>query len=231
MSIEIITRQPIKFFEKKGIQYFEPFDAVDNMKKPVRIFLNHTEPTAGISAKNFLDSTSRCDLEFNMDDKSIYNKALQASPEKRGMGEILNLVSFIEFHKNKLKKLWLHSYGESVPFFSQFGFRIDSDNDELILDGLVKVIKSKSPNIQNVRDDAYRLYPYVYFPEIKNPEILKRSCDTISEYLKQVVRARDKNENISINNFTKMVFDDTDLEKNKEYLNTLLDKHEINYQI
>ena len=231
MSIEILTRQPIKFIEKHGVQYFEPFEAVDNMNKPVNVFLEATEPATKMVAKNFLDSFSRCDLSIDSENKSIYNKVLMASPAKRGMGEILNLASIIEFHKNKFKNLSLHSYKESVPYFSQYGFRIDSDYEDLILDGLVKVIKSKSPDLQKIRDEAYALYPYVYFPEIKDPEILRRSCDTISEYLKQVVRARDTKENISINSFTKMMFEEADLEKNKDYLNTLLDKHKINYQI
>ena len=52
MALEILTRQPIKFYEKQGIKFFEPFNAVDKFKKPVKLFFDETEELTTLTAEN-----------------------------------------------------------------------------------------------------------------------------------------------------------------------------------
>ena len=38
MDFQILRRQPIEFFENKGVKYFKPFVALDKTKKPLKVY-------------------------------------------------------------------------------------------------------------------------------------------------------------------------------------------------
>ena len=120
MALEILTRQPIKFYEKQGIKFFEPFNAVDKFKKPV-------------TAENHQKKQSLYGLQFNIAKREMQGVTLAADPRKEGLGELLNLAALIEFHKNNLNRFKVFSLKESIQFYARYGFKIVSDDVDYIL--------------------------------------------------------------------------------------------------
>lgn len=232
MGIEILTRQPIKFYEKQGIKFFEPFNAVDKFKKPVKMFFEESDELATIVAENHQNKQSLYGIQFDIPKREMDGVTLAAEPRREGLGELLNLAALIEFHKNNLNHFKVFSLKESIPFYTRYGFKIDSEDIDYILRGLKMVMKSKSPRLENLRRDADFFYPKIAGTQKSDDPFLKeRGCEVISNYLMNISRNNNKFDSSKLDQSSHMKFTDWEFETNRDYLNNLFDKHEINYKI
>ncbi len=232
MALEILTRQPIKFYEKQGIKFFEPFNAVDKFKKPVKLFFDETEELTTLTAENHQKKQSLYGLQFNIAKREMQGVTLAADPRKEGLGELLNLAALIEFHKNNLNRFKVFSLKESIQFYARYGFKIVSDDVDYILNGLKLVMKSKNPRLENLRRDADFFYPKIAGTQKSDDPFLKeRGCEVISNYLKYLARNNNKVDSSKLEYSSNMMFTDWEFETNRDYLNSLLDGHEINYRV
>lgn len=230
MSFEILTRQPVKFYEKQGIKFFEDFQAVDKLKKPVKVFFDLDEDNV-IKAKNFQDNESAYTISFNLPKKEMEGVTILAEPHKTGIGEILKLSALMEFKENMLNHFKVFSLKESIQFHTRYGFKLVSDDVEEILRYLKMVMKSKSSKYENYRYSANFYYPRIAGKVESDDKFLKqRACDVVSRYLQELSK-----DNVRVNpsDFkfsTHMMFTDWETQTNREFLNSLLDEHKINYK-
>ncbi len=226
----------INFVEKKGIQFFDGFNATIKNKKPVRVFFKETKDTLGSIQVN--DSNGErlgfYDLEFFKPDKaSMEGIQLYADTQKENVGEVLSLAALIEFSKNRLNHFRLFSFKETLPFHARFGFIIDNDNEDFILKALNYIKKSKLKYIDELKYKASFFYPRIERSDIYLKEdkyLLERGCKVISDYLKFLSRNNIKKNVPPFENGAFVKFTDWEFETNRNYLNPLLKSHNIDYQ-
>ncbi len=229
MSFEILTRQPIKFYEKNGIKVFDKFNAVDSFKNPLKVSFNPDETT--IYAHDFKNTESAYTLNFNIPKREMEGVTLVADPPKKGIGEVLTLSALMEFVQNNLNYFKTFSLKESIQFHARFGFNLVTNDVDEILHHLKMVLKSRSPKFENLRYDANFYYPKLS-GKVKNDDefINSRACHVASKYLQELSKDRVKIDPSNFRYSSHMLFTDYETLTNKDYLNTLLDKHEINYK-
>lgn len=229
MSFEILTRQPVKFYEKQGIKFFEDFQAVDKFNKPVKVFMDQNENA--IKALNFQNKRSDYVIGFNIPQREMTGITLSAEPPKANIGEILNLSALMEFRENMLNYFKLFSLKESIQFYMRYGFKLVSDDVEEILRYLKMVMKSKPQKYENYRYSANFYYPRVAGKIECDDKFLKqRACDVASNYIQQLSKDGVKVSPYEFKYSVHMRFTDWDFQINRDYLNSLLDKHKINYR-
>ena len=229
MSFEILTRQPIKFYEKNGIKVFDKFNAVDNCKNLLNVSFDPTDTT--IYAKDLKKNLSAYTLNFNIPKREMVGVTLVAEPPKKGIGEVLTLSALMEFVQNNLNYFKTFSLKESIQFHARFGFNLVTNDVDEILHHLKMVLKSRSPKYENLRYDANFYYPKLS-GKVKNDDefINSRACHVASKYLQELSKDRVKIDPSKFRYSSHMLFTDYETLTNKDYLNTLLDKHEINYK-
>lgn len=229
MSFEILTRQPIKFYEKNGIKVFDKFNAVDNCKNLLNVSFDPTDTT--IYAKDLKKNLSAYTLNFNIPKREMVGVTLVAEPPKKGIGEVLTLSALMEFVQNNLNYFKTFSLKESIQFHARFGFNLVTNDVDEILHHLKMVLKSRSPKYENLRYDANFYYPKLS-GKVKNDDefINSRACHVASKYLQELSKDRVKIDPSNFRYSSHMLFTDYETLTNKDYLNTLLDKHEINYK-
>ncbi len=231
-----IGSNTIKFVEKKGIQFFEGFNATIKNQKPVRVFFDgEMDKVASIHVNDQKGNRlGFYDLEFHKPNKaSMEGVQLYADTPNENVGEVLSLASLIEFSKNRLNNFRLFSFKETLPFYARFGFILDNDNPDFILKALNYIKKSKLNHIDEIKYKANFFYPKIEHSEeyLKQDKfLLERGCKVISDYLKYLSRNRIRKNVPPFENGTFVKFTDWEFETNRIYLNPLLKSHNIDYK-
>lgn len=232
MTFEILNKQPIKFYKHDGMKFFEPFRAVDNKKQPLNIEWHFRHNSKSIVAKNrYSDDISIYDIELSKDE--FKGVSLVANPEKRGIGEVLNLASLISFKENLAPYFNVFSLRNSIAFFAKYGFNIFSENPNEVIHNLKFLSKIKGDRFEDTRDSAQ------YFLGKLNADIDERykaktrllGNNLVSDFIRNMVRENKKIDTDDLYSHTHMQFSSLDMLRNADYLNELLEKHEINYKI
>lgn len=232
MSFEILTRQPIRFYEKQGIKFFEGFNAVDKFKKPLQVFFEDTADTATLVGKNYKNKESLYTLQFKIPKREMEGVSLSTTPHNEGIGEVLNLAALMELRENNLNRFNVFALKESIQFYARYGFKILSEDVDEILHNLRMVMKSKSERLEKFRYEANFFYPKISGKvESDDPFLKQRGCDVVSNYLKELSRHKVHANSSDLKYSANMRFTDWEFETNRDYLNSLLDAHEINYKI
>lgn len=232
MVFEILSRTPIQFYEKNGIKFFEKFKAVDKYKKPVTVSIDSQNSFPTIFARNYDDVDSFYELEMDILKRQMKGRSIVADPPKSGIGEIMKLASIMEFQVNRFNNFDLFALQEAIQFYTRYGFKLITNNVDEILHNLNIVKKSKSYRLATIRDKAEFFYPRIK-GEIPSddPYLLQRGCDVVSEYLKDMSRHGQRINYRDLKYNSKMKYTDWETVINRDYLNSLMDLHEINYKI
>ncbi len=232
MAIEL-RPQTIKFFEKKGLQFFEEFRAVDKHKMPITVNIPEPDTFTSIRALNeYGEDVGHYDILFKKENSVLEGTQLLVDDEGKQIGEILSLSSLIEFSKNNLNHFNLYSLAESLPFHLRLGFLINNDNPKFILEGLQQVMKTKLPHMEDFKYDAKFAHTKVSQTDEKSPEgisFMKQGCKVISNYIKYLSRNHIKKGMPEFDTGTNVTLSDWELKTNKEFLDELLKKHNIDY--
>lgn len=231
-----IGSNTIKFVEKKGIKFFEGFNATIKNEKPVRVFFDgEMGETASIHVRDKKgNKLGFYDLKFNTPDKSsMEGVQLYADEPHENVGEVLSLAALIEFSKNNLNHFRLFSFKETLPFHARFGFILDNKNEDFILKALDYIKKSKVRYIDEIKYKASFFAPRIeqsekYLKEDKY--LLERGCKVISDYLKHLSRNKINKNVPPFENGSWVQFTDWEFETNRIFLNPLLEKHNIDYR-
>lgn len=232
MVFEILSRKPIQFYEKNGIKFFENFKAVDKYKKPVTVSIDSQSYFPTIFARNHNDVDSFYELEMDISKRRMKGRSMAADPQKSGIGEIMKLASIMEFQANRFNNFDLFALQEAIQFYTRYGFKLVTDNVDEILHNLNIVKKSKSYRLSTLRDKADFFYPRIKgkIPS-DDPHLLQRGCDVVSECLKDMSRNGERINYRDLKYNSNMRYTDWETVINRDYLNSLMDLHEINYKI
>lgn len=232
MVFEILSRKPIQFYEKNGIKFFENFKAVDKYKKPVTVSIDSQSYFPTIFARNHNDVDSFYELEMDISKRRMKGRSMAADPQKSGIGEIMKLASIMEFQANRFNNFDLFALQEAIQFYTRYGFKLVTDNVDEILHNLNIVKKSKSYRLSTLRDKAEFFYPRIKgkIPS-DDPHLLQRGCDVVSECLKDMSRNGERINYRDLKYNSNMRYTDWETVINRDYLNSLMDLHEINYKI
>ncbi|MBQ8460672.1 hypothetical protein IJ541_11320 [bacterium] len=236
ISMELKIRpQTVRFYEKKGIQFFRDFSALNKAKNPVNISIPKPGMETSIEITN---STGKklgfFDLQFKKEQSQLDGIQLLSEVEHENIGELLTLSSLMEFSKNRLNNFKFFSLEETIPFHMRYGFIIDNDDPNYILNALKQITKSDLRNIDELKYRATFFYKKIKeamraTPE--NNETLQRGCKVISDYIKFLTRNKlQKQHGIYLENGSDVKFTDYELMVEKGYLNSLLQTHKINYE-
>lgn len=231
-----IKPQTVKFYEKKGLQFFEDFVALDKYKKPFKVGFEEEPDTFSVICakdKNTDKLLGTCGIDIDKPNLSMVCSEILVDEEKKNIGQVLTLSSLMEFSKNKLNHFNLFSLKEALPLYMRFGFLIDNDNPYFILDGLRQVIKTKAPSCEEFKRDAKFFYNKVQACDSVGGEdktLFSNACSVISGFMKQLSRTGMKKFMPEMENGTPVKFSDYELLTNKAYLNKLLEQHNINYR-
>lgn len=232
MVFEILSRKPIQFYEKNDIKFFENFKAVDKYKKPVTVSIDSQSYFPTIFARNHNDVDSFYELEMDISKRQMKGRSMAADPQKSGIGEIMKLASIMEFQANRFNNFDLFALQEAIQFYTRYGFKLVTDNVDEILHNLNIVKKSKSYRLSTLRDKAEFFYPRIKgkIPS-DDPHLLQRGCDVVSECLKDMSRNGERINYRDLKYNSNMRYTDWETVINRDYLNSLMDLHEINYKI
>lgn len=234
MNFQILRRQSIEFFENKGVKYFKPFVALDKTKKPLKVYnledCQYSPPS--IIAENHQGKFSSYEVYLDSNTRTMIGDSLAADPRNQGIGEVLNLAALMEFHKNKFNRFNLFSLKEAIQFYTRFGFKIINEDKGFILNNLRNVEKSKGAIFNELRKDVAFFKPRIEGKISSDDKYLtQRANDVFSNFLKELSRKHIKYNSSKIDHGTNMEFSDWEFEINRDYLNSLFDKHEINYKV
>ena len=228
MSFEILRKQPVKFYYHNGLKFFEPFRAVDKNKKSLELSWNFKPDSSAIVAKStYNNDVSIYDIKTGQD--SFKGVSIVANPKKKEIGEVLNLASLITFKENNINNFNVFALRDYIQFYAKYGFNIVTNNTNEILHNLKFLAKNKDKKYSDM------VYSAKYFKEqIKqgtNTEQKLLSNNLVSNYLRTLARNNEKIDGDDLYSHTHMRFSSLDAAGNRDYLNELLDKHEINYTI
>ena len=234
MAIEILRKQPLTFYTRNGINFFKPFRAVDKNKNPLEISWNHKPQSSSIMTKStYNDDYSIYDMDIEKEQKKFHGVSIVASPKNKGIGEVLNLTSLITFNENKFNDYSVFALRDSIPFFAKYGFNILSSNLNEILHNLKILTKIKSERFFDTKESAKFFIDKINNSpsETDKASYIIASNNVISDYLRILTREGKKIDTDDLYNHTHMNFSTIDTIRNRDYLNELLDKHEIDYKI
>lgn len=228
MSFEILRKQPVKFYHQGGLKFFEPFRAVDKNKNPLELSWNLKPESPAIIAKSTYDN-----------DISIYNietthnefkgVSIVANPQRKEIGEVLNLASLITLKENNVNEFNVFALSDYIQFYAKYGFNIMTDNINEILHNLKFLVKNKEEKFSDMVYSAKYFKSQLERNATKDKKLL--SNNLISDYLRTLARNGKKIDGDDLYSHTHMRFSSLDSIRNRDYLNSLLDKHEINYKI
>ena len=225
MAFEILRKQPVKFYYKNGFKFFEPFRAVDKNKKPLELSW-HTKPDTSMITAKSSDNNDISIYDIKTARDGVKGVSIVANPQKKEIGEVLNLASLMTFKENNISNFNVFALRDYIQFYAKYGFNIVTNNINEILHNLKYLAKSKDSDV---------VYSAKYFKEQ-----LKHGADTeqkvlsnnlVSDYLRTLARNGEKIDGDDLYSHTHMRFSSLDTIRNKDYLNELLDKHEINYTL
>ncbi|MBO6256784.1 hypothetical protein J6N69_01940 [bacterium] len=228
MTFEILRKQPVKFYHQNGLKIFEPFKAVDKNKKTLELSWNLKPDYSSIMAK----STYNNDMSiYNIDTthNGFKGISLVANPQKKEIGEVLNLASLITFKENNISHFDVFALRDYIQFYAKYGFNIFSNNINEILHNLKYLAKSKEEKFSDMVYSAKYFRSQLEKNATTDNKLL--SNNLISDYLRTLSRNGRKIDADDLYSHTHMRFSSLDEIRNRDYLNELLDKHEINYKI
>lgn len=231
MAIEILSRTPLRFYNKKGVKYFENFYAVDKLKQPVNISIDHSDIMPSIKAVNHQNKESMYSINIDVPQREMKGITLNTEPHNQGIGEILNLAAIIEFQQNNLNKFNVFSLRESIQFYTRYGFNLVTEDAEEILHNLKLVLKAKPEKFNNLKSKAKFYLPQISSNSKTDPFVKQRACDVISKYLQSLSKEHKKINPYNLKYSSQMLLNDWNIETNRDYLNSLMDLHEINYKV
>lgn len=234
MAIGILRKQPLTFYTQNGIKFFEPFRAVDKNKNPLELSWNHKPQSSSIMAKStYNDDYSIYDMDINAGKNNFHGISIVATPKNKEIGEVLNLASLITFKENNFLNYNVFALRDAIPFFVKYGFNILTSNINEILHNLKLITKSKGERYFDTRESAKFLTDRIQHvkDDMVKTSYIPTSNQIISDYLKTLIRQGKKIDTDDLYNHTHMSFSTIDTIRNRDYLNELLDKHEINYTI
>jgi len=233
MTFEILRKQPIKFYYKDGIKFFEPFKAVDNNKKSLDLFWHHKTNSSSIMTKStYNDEFSLYDLELNRADDKFRGTSIVANPKHKGIGEVLNLASLITFKENSFSNYSVFALRNSIQFYAKYGFNILSGNINEIIHNLKFITKSNDKRFFDTKESAkFFIDKLERANKNQKDEYIPICNNLVSDYIKTLAREGHKIDGDDLYNHTHMKFSTIDTIRNKDYLNELMDKHEIDYKI
>jgi hypothetical protein len=169
-------------------------------------------------------------MSSEMEGVQIY---VNKSATDANLGQILTLSSLMEFKLNKLNMFKLFTFKETLPFHLKYGFVIDSENPDYILDGIKQIKKSKVPNLDDIKQRADKLLPKLTSRDYAvsgDKKLLEKGCEVVSEYITYLSRMGLKKEMPKFDYGTHLKLSTWDFERNKVYLNELLKRHKIDFQ-
>jgi len=176
-------------------------------------------------------------LSLNEDSLNMFGLSIQVIPMLRqknlGLGEILRLASIILILENEIKKFEIYSKAEAIYFHSKYKFEpmikqfTERDN------ALKEVIKNCQNEFESYRIQAENLLKKCSLDE--SPEYQRELCietnKLLKEYIQEVLKTKDKFKSHPFERGFQMVLNINEILNNKEYFNSLLKKHKIDYQI
>lgn len=233
MAIEILRRQPLKFYNQNGIIFFKPFQAADNLKQPLNLDWNLKQNSSTIIAKStYNDDVSLYNMEINRSKDEFRGLSIVVNPKHKGIGEVLNLASLITFKENLLSNYKVFALRDSVQFYAKYGFNLVSFNINEVMHNLKFLSKSKDKKFIDMRASAkFFLKQIEQKPADEQTMYIIHGNNLVSDYIRKLARKGEKFDEDDLYNHAHMQFSTLDTIRNKDYLNELLDKHEINYTI
>lgn len=225
---------PVRFYLRKGIQFIEPFNTLDKSRRPITVAVhNLPNDVDSIVIKNARgDEIGNFDLMFKKNERTLEGHQLYADVEGENIGEILTLSSLVEFSKNRLNYFKLKSLKKTIPFYARYGFILDNDNPDYLLNGLKQIMKTKAPQSENFRYSASFFYPKLknYEESLKEDKFLfLNSCKVISKFLAHLTRNRLQKYIPELVDGSRMKYTDWETETNRMFLNPKLREHDIGY--
>ena len=229
------SKRAISFYNHNGLVFFNKFEALNTKMKTVKVGVTTPEPLTTIRLED-LEGKELGTFDINIDKKlsTIEGRQLIAYKEKEGNGQLLTRSAIIELAKNKMNRLTYCSDEQSIPFLARLGFVIDNDNPKYIRRGLRQVMKSRLPNIDELKYKAKVLYPQVNDVGAtisEDSNIFYRGCKVLSDYIKLIARNKYPEKYYPFMGVgTDMKFTDWELLTEKMYLNKLTDQHCLDYK-
>lgn len=233
MTFEILRKQPITFYEKNGIKFFNTFSAADKFKKPLELSWNLKSETPSIVAKSSYNDDKSI-YEIKLDNKRTECKGLSiiSNPKNKGIGEVLNLASLITFKENMFSDYYIFALRDAIQFYTKYGFNLLSHNINEIIHNLKYVAKNKNERYSDIKNSAEFFIKKLKDPDYKDKSnITILSNNLVSDYMRDMIREGHKINSDDLYSHTHMHFSTIDTVRNRDYINTLLDRHEINYEI
>ena len=229
------SKRAISFYNNNGLVFFNKFEALNSRMKTVKVGMTKPEPLTTIRLEN-IEGKELGTFDINIDKKTstIEGRQLISYNEKEGNGQLLTLSAILELAKNKMNRLTYCSDESNVPFLAKMGFVIDTDDPRYIRRGLKQVMKSRLPDIDELKYKAKVLYPQVKDVGAtlsENSDIFYRGCKVLSDYIKLIARNKYPEKYYPFMGVgTDMKFTDWELLTEKMYLNKLTEKHCLDYK-
>ena len=146
------SKRAISFYNNNGLVFFNKFEALNSRMKTVKVGMTKPEPLTTIRLEN-IEGKELGTFDINIDKKTstIEGRQLISYNEKEGNGQLLTLSAILELAKNKMNRLTYCSDESNVPFLAKMGFVIDTDDPRYIRRGLKQVMKSRLPDIDELK--------------------------------------------------------------------------------
>lgn len=229
------SKRAISFYNKNGLVFFNKFEALNSRMKTVRLQMTKEEPMTTIMIENPKGrELGTFDININKRNSTIEGKLLVSYDEKEGNAELMTLAAIMELAKNKMNRLTYTSGERNVPFLAKLGFIIDTDDSRYIMRGLKQIMRSRIPNIDELKRKSAFWYPKLHdlgnsMPEDKS--IFAFSCKVLSDYIKLISRYKYPSRcypffGVGAN----MRFSSFELQTEQTFLNKLTEKHCIDYK-
>ena len=234
MAIEILRKQPLTFYTQNGINFFKPFRAVDKNKNPLELSWNHKPDFSSITAKSkYNDDISIYNIKIDKSKNDFKGDSIVTTPKNKGIGEVLNLASIITFKENNFVDYSVFALRNAIQFYAKYGFNLLSSNFNEIMHNLKFLTKLKDERYIDTRESAKFLINKVHQApnDAEKMKYIPTANNLVSDYIRNLAREGKKIDGDDLYNHTHMHFSTIDTIRNRDYLNELLDKHEINYTL
>lgn len=226
--------EPVRFYVKKGIQFIEPFTTRNKSRQPITVAVHHLpDEMDSIIIKNTRgDEIGNFDLKFKKSERTLEGHHLYSDVRGENIGEILTLSSLVEFSKNRLNYFKLQSLKKTIPFYARYGFVLDNNDPDYLLNALRQIMKTKAPGSEDFRYGASFFYPKIKHPNEYKEDInfsLLQGCKIISEFLAHLSRNKLQKFVPELIDGSRMKYTDWETETNRRFLNPMLRKNDIGY--
>lgn len=226
----------IKFVERSGIKFFKPFLATNKYGDTVQVRYGKKtiNDTKILVSNEYGRDLGECNLNFIKDERTIHSRLLRVyeGDEGKGIGELLGLTGLLELWGNNWNNFKLFSLRQSMGFFAKLGFKLDTDDADYIIEGLKYIKRKAKINPEAARNAEFFLPKVQHYPEsLKDDEfLLDHSANVISKYMKEIMRRGQKRYMPNYECGSHFKFTDWEFLTEKNYLNHLLEKHNIDFR-